>query len=84
MATGDAVKQADSTSANIASLVFEAKVDVLNIPNLMSQLADPAYEAQLLQRLQLAAMAKGINGMLVLDGRKPTRRSRRPSMDWSM
>ncbi|MEQ7866572.1 phage portal protein [Xanthomonas sp. WHRI 8393] len=68
MATSDAVKQADSTSANIASLVFEAKVDVLNIPNLMSQLADPVYEAQLLQRLQLAAMAKGINGMLVLDG----------------
>jgi phage-related protein (TIGR01555 family) len=68
LAISEAVKQADSTSANIASLVFEAKVDVLNIPGLMSQLADPAYEAQLLQRLQLAAMAKGINGMLVLDG----------------
>ncbi|MBO9766507.1 MULTISPECIES: anti-CBASS protein Acb1 family protein [Xanthomonas] len=69
MATSDAVKQADSTSANIASLVFEAKVDVLNIPNLMSQLADdPVYEEQLLQRLQLAAVAKSINGMLVLDG----------------
>ncbi|WP_372382138.1 anti-CBASS protein Acb1 family protein [Xanthomonas sp. NCPPB 1068] len=68
MAVSDSVKRADNTSANIDSLVFEAKVDVLNIPNLMSQLADPAYEAQLLQRLQLAAMAKGINGMLVLDG----------------
>ena len=64
----DEVKRADSTSANIASLVFEAKVDVLNIPNLMSRLTDPAFEAQLLQRLQLAAVAKGINGMLVLDG----------------
>lgn len=64
----EAVRNADSTSANIASLVFEAKVDVLNIPNLMASLSDPAYEAQLLKRLQLAGLAKSINGMLVLDG----------------
>lgn len=63
----EAIRNADSTSANIASLVFEAKVDVLNIPNLMASLSDPAYEAQLLKRLQLAGMAKSINGMLVLD-----------------
>ncbi|KRG47353.1 hypothetical protein ARC20_03210 [Stenotrophomonas panacihumi] len=68
LAVMDAVKNADSTAANIASLVFEAKVDVINIPNLMNSLSEPAYEAELLKRLQLAAMAKGINGMLVLDG----------------
>jgi hypothetical protein len=62
-----AVKDADSTSANIASLVFEAKVDVIKIPNFMSMLSDPEYEQQVLQRLQLAAMAKGINGALLLD-----------------
>lgn len=63
----DAVKNADATSANIASLVFEAKVDVIRIPDLMRMLSDPTYEAQMLKRLQLAAMAKGINGTLILD-----------------
>ena len=63
----DEVRRADSTSANIASLVFEAKIDVIRIPNFMSMMADPVSEQQVLQRLQLAAMAKGINGTLVLD-----------------
>lgn len=63
----DEVKRADSTSANIASLVFEAKVDVIKIPGFMSMMADPASEQQVLDRLRLAAMAKGINGTLVLD-----------------
>ncbi|MCD9096185.1 DUF1073 domain-containing protein [Luteimonas fraxinea] len=63
----DAIKNADATSANIASLVFEAKVDVIRIPDFMRMLSDPTYEAQMLKRLQLAAMAKGINGTLILD-----------------
>lgn len=62
-----AVKNADSTSANIASLVFEAKVDVLKIPGLMNLISTPEGEKQVLQRLQLAAMAKGINGQYVID-----------------
>lgn len=61
------VKQADGTSANIASLVFEAKIDVISIPNLMAGLQDKTYEQQLLDRLTLAATAKGINGCLILD-----------------
>ncbi|MCC4588750.1 DUF1073 domain-containing protein [Xanthomonas sp. NCPPB 1067] len=67
LAISRAIKDADATAGNIASLVFEAKVDVIKIPNFMSMLADPAYEEQVLQRLQLAAMAKGINGALLLD-----------------
>lgn len=67
LAIMESVKQADSTSANIASLVFEAKVDVIKIPNFMAMLADPQYEQQVLQRVQLAAMAKGINGALLMD-----------------
>lgn len=65
----DTIRQADATAANVAALVFEARVDVMNIPNLMQNLADGGqqYERELLNRLQLAAMAKGINGMLVLD-----------------
>lgn len=61
------IKNADSTSANVASLIFEAKVDVIKIPDFMANLQDPAYERQVLERLRLAAMGKGINGALMLD-----------------
>lgn len=68
LAIMEAIQHADSTSANVASLVFEAKVDVVRVENLMQNLAiDPKYEALMLQRFQLAATGKGINGMLVLD-----------------
>ena len=67
LAISKSIKDADASAANIASLVFEAKVDVIKIPNFMSMLADPAYEQQVLQRCQLAAMAKGINGMFLMD-----------------
>src|SRR5690606_36306547 len=63
----EAVQQADSTTANITSLVFEAKVDVIKIPDFMAGLQDPGYERLVLERLRLAATAKGINGALLLD-----------------
>lgn len=61
------VLRAESTMANANSLVFEAKVDVVSVPDLMSQMGDKEFEANMLKRVQLAAMAKGINGMLLLD-----------------
>lgn len=67
LAVMEAIKQADGTAANIASLVFEAKVDVFRIPNFMAQLRDEGYKTKLLERLTLAATAKGINGALLLD-----------------
>lgn len=68
VATMDAIRHADATAANVASLVFEAKVDVVRIPNLMENLAtDPRFESLVIQRATLAATGKGINGMLILD-----------------
>lgn len=64
----DVIKNTDSTYGNIASLVFEAKVDVINVPDMMDSLSDPAYEGRLKDRFALAAAAKGINGTLILDG----------------
>lgn len=61
------INQADGTAANIASLVFEAKIDVISIPDLMNRISDPRYEASLLTRFGVAARAKGINGTLILD-----------------
>ncbi|WP_312903825.1 DUF1073 domain-containing protein [Stutzerimonas nitrititolerans] len=63
----EAIKQSDGTMANVASLVFEAKVDVIKIPDFMQQLQDPAFEKRVMERIRLAAMAKGINGTLMLD-----------------
>lgn len=62
-----AMKNADATAANIASLVFEANVDVFRIPDFMSSLSDPEYKSRLLDRFSLAALAKGNNKALVLD-----------------
>lgn len=68
VAAMDAIRNADATAANIASLVFEAKIDVINVPDLMASLADPDYARRLNERFHLAATAKGINGVLLLDG----------------
>jgi len=62
-----AMKNADATAANIASLVFEANVDVFRIPDFMASLADPEYRNRLMERFTLAATAKGINKALILD-----------------
>ena len=63
----DAVRNADSTMGNIASLIFEAKIDVFRIPNFMDCVGDAGYRSKLLERFSLAATAKGINGALLLD-----------------
>lgn len=63
------VKHLDSTVANIASLVFEAKVDVVKIKDFTQGLRDggTAYETLMLRRFALAMAGKGINGTLMLD-----------------
>ena len=62
-----AIKNADATAANIASLVFEANVDVFGVPDMMSNLADTGYERRLLERFNLAATSKGINKAIIRD-----------------
>lgn len=63
----DAIKNADSTAANIATLVFEAKIDIIKVPNFMASLGDEGYKQKILERYTLANTAKGINGTLMLD-----------------
>ena len=65
--TFSAVRNADSTAENIASLVFEANVDVFGVPDLMMNLSDPAYEKRVMDRFTLAAASKGINKSLIHD-----------------
>lgn len=64
------VKQLDGTEANVASLIYEAKVDVIKVKNFTQNLREggQAFEKLMLKRFGLAATAKGINGALLLDG----------------
>jgi phage-related protein (TIGR01555 family) len=66
-ATLDAIKNADSTAGNIASLVFEAKIDIIKVPQFSANIGNKAYEEKVLSRYTLANMIKGINGTLILD-----------------
>ncbi|MFU0503641.1 anti-CBASS protein Acb1 family protein [Pseudaminobacter sp. NGMCC 1.201702] len=66
----EAVKQADSTSANIASLIFEANVDVITMEGLMAYVGTPDGERKVSDRYRIAATGKSINRMLILDGKE--------------
>lgn len=66
-ATLDAIKNADSTAGNIASLVFEAKIDIIKVPQFSQNIGNSAYEDAVLRRYSLANTIKGINGTLILD-----------------
>lgn len=63
----DAVIRADSVSAGIASMVFEANVDVVRAEGLGDLLASKNGEAKATKRYQLAATMKSYNRMLLLD-----------------
>ena len=66
-ATFDTIKNAGGSFSNVASLIFEANVDVIGVPNMMAQIGNAGYESELLKRFQLAALGKGINGTLLMD-----------------
>lgn len=57
----------ESTAANAGELVFESKVDVIGVPDLMSQLNDPEYRTSVLEMISLQVMAKGITKTLLMD-----------------
>lgn len=63
----DAVRNVASVSQNIASLVYEAKVDVISVPDLTVNSLNPDYQAKLLARFTLANMGKSNQSALILD-----------------
>ena len=67
LAAMSAIMNADSVPANVASLVFEANVDVFGVPNFLSQLTDPAYERRLMSRFALVGANKAINRSILKD-----------------
>ena len=57
----------ESTAANAGELVFESKVDVIGIPDLMSQIGDQEYRNSVLEMISLQVQAKGITKTLLMD-----------------
>lgn len=54
-----------SVNAGAASLLHEAKIDVIRTPGLVDRLIDSAQ--QVMERFAAVGLMKGLNGMLVLD-----------------
>jgi phage-related protein (TIGR01555 family) len=63
----DAVIQAGQTAANVASLVNEAKIDVVKIPGMMEKVGTAEYRSKLLERFTLANSMKSLTNTLMLD-----------------
>lgn len=61
------IKNSDLAPAVVASLLHEAKLDVLALPDFMSGVATAEYEAQLMRRIALTQTLKGLNNTLVID-----------------
>lgn len=61
-----AVKNADGAVANIASLLYEANVDVMKVQG-FADLLSQNQDNLILRRARLQAAMKGINGMLMID-----------------
>lgn len=63
----DRVKQSDQIAASVASLVDEAKVDVMKIKGLMSGLATEEYEDRLVRRFGMMNTLKSNTNALIID-----------------
>lgn len=63
----EALMQHGGTTANIAALVFESKIDVISIPGLMKNIGNKGYEKQVIERFGLASFLKGNNNTTLLD-----------------
>jgi hypothetical protein len=63
------VRNLDATVANVASLVFEAKIDIISIAGFNEGLRSGGakYEELVLARAALTSTGKGINGALLMD-----------------
>lgn len=63
----DAVLSTNTVGHAIGQLVLESKMDVVSIPGLSEQIADPEYEGLVRSRFALANQVKGLYHMLLID-----------------
>jgi uncharacterized protein len=65
--TAQAVRNAQSALDNGAALIAEAKIDVVQIPELSNRATSPAFQAAMMSRFGLVRQNKQTNSMLILD-----------------
>jgi phage-related protein (TIGR01555 family) len=63
----DAIRQAGLATQGVATLIHEAKLDVIRIPQLTQNLAQADYAKRLVDRFTLANTMKGLVNALVID-----------------
>ncbi|MFE0754164.1 DUF1073 domain-containing protein [Inquilinus sp. NPDC058860] len=63
----DAIRQAGLAAQGVATLIHEAKLDVIRIPQLTQSLAQDDYARRLVERFALANTMKGLVSALVID-----------------
>lgn len=63
----DAIRQAGLAAQGVATLIHEAKLDVIRIPQLTQNLAQNDYAKRLVERFTLANTMKGLVNALVID-----------------
>jgi phage-related protein (TIGR01555 family) len=68
MAVGEAVQNSGSVQQAMAALVQEAKIDIINIPNLTDIVSTDKGQSDLTARFMYANSMKSIINTLVLDG----------------
>lgn len=79
----DACKNADSVTANIASLVFELKVDVLRLPDFMRNVGDSEYRQKVEDRVRLAQKVKGNLAALIMDSKEEYHQKQLNASGWN-
>lgn len=67
-AIASAIQNADLAQNGFASLIDEAKIDIVKMPQLMETWAADEYESKLMDRLAAAKMGKSTWRTLLLDG----------------
>lgn len=71
----DALRNSRSVVDSIASMVFEAKLDVISVPSLYQELSSPNGLKKIVQRFLLADQVKSINNTLLLDAKESFQRN---------
>lgn len=67
----ESIKNYDTATGGVASMLFESNVDILKIPGLAEMINTEAGRKKLTERFLATAIMKSFNKMLLLDGGRP-------------
>lgn len=65
-----AMRNVAHVTGGISSLIYEAKNDIISIPNLFEEISSPEGSAKMIERFALADQMKSINNTVLLDDRE--------------